>query len=163
MKSNNDINKIIKKYNKTYVDGECTSTQYSTKTKQEKRLNEKLDLADTLFNEIKFPFTKPQKKQVKTLIHTFPNFKELHSKASNEEILLAFIFYVKALDDKKNKISSIEGQKTIRALIPKIDKQLLFPKTFEIISWNITKHYITKQPILPTQPENIDHNILYKG
>jgi hypothetical protein len=150
-------------YNRTYVDGECRSKKYESKIKQEKRLNAKLDLADTMCNELAFPFTNSQKKHVKELIRTFKNFKDLHSKATNEEIILSFIFYVKALEIKKEIINSVEGQRTIRILIQDFDKQIHFKNTFEIISWKITLHYISTTPILPTEPENVDHNILYKG
>lgn len=146
-----------------YVKGEVRSKEYEARIKQEKRLNIKLDLADTMFNEVCFPFTQAQKDHVKELIKNFPKFNELHPKASNEEIITAFIFYVKALETKEILITSVEGQKTIRALIPKIEKQLLFQNTFEIISWNITLQYISKTPIYPVEPRNIDHNILYKG
>lgn len=153
----------INLYNRTYVDGECRSKKYESKIKQEKRLNAKLDLADTMCNELAFSFTNPQKKHVKELIRTFKNFKELHSKATNEEIILSFIFYVKALETKKEIINSVEGQRTIRTLIEDFDKQIHFQNTFEIISWKITLHYISTTPIMPGEPENIDHNILYKG
>lgn len=161
--SYDNIKDKLKLYNHTHVKGEVRRSEYEASVKQKKRLNIKLDLADTLFNEVYFPFTNPQKDHVKTLIKTFPKFNELHPKASNEEIITAFIFYVKALEDKENKINSLDGQKTIRALIPKIEKQLLFQNTFEIISWNITLHYVSRTPILPTEPKNVDHNILYKG
>lgn len=153
----------INLYNRTYVDGECRSKKYEAKIKQEKRLNLKLDLADTLCNELEFSFTDSQKNHVKELIRTFKNFKELHSKATNEEIILSFIFYVKALEKKTDMINSVEGQKTIRTLINDYDKQIHFQNTFEIISWKITLHYISTTPIMPAEPENIDHNILYKG
>ena len=160
----NSIKDKLNLYKNTYVNGEVRSKKYEAQVKQKKELNYKLDLADTMFNGLEFQFKQPQKEQVKTLIHTFKNFKELHPKATNEEIILSFIFYIKWLDEK-NKIdwNSVENQKTIRTLIPKIEKQVLFPNTFEIIQCRITSHYVTHTPILPTEPEHIDHNILYKG
>ena len=150
-------------YGHGYVNGEVRSKEYEAKVKQKKRLNMKLDLADTMFNELCFPFNVNQKAHVKELIQVFKNFKELHSKATNEEIILAFIFYVKALEIKENLICSVEGQKTIRTLITDLDKQIIFKDTFEIISWKITLHYISHIPILPVEPKDIDHNLLYKG
>lgn len=154
------INDKIKLYANTYVKGECRSNEYEAKIKQEKRLNEKLDLTDTICNEIPFKFTKTQKQHVKELIQTFPNFKALHTKASNEEIILSLIFYVKGLETHKNLIQ--DYPEVIHQII-KPEKQKLYPKTFEIIMWKINLHYIQKTPILPKEPENIDHNILYKG
>lgn len=148
----------LKQYNQTYAPGECRSREYEARIKQEKRLHIKLDLADTMFNEIPYRFTKPQKQQVKTLIRTFPNFKDLHSKATYEEIILSFIFYVKALETKKLTLN-----KTLIDKFVEKDKQTLYPRINEIIHWKITLHYIQKQPILPIEPDHIDHNILYKG
>ena len=150
-------------YKHGYVKGEIRSNAYEARVKQNKRLNAKLDLADTMFNELCFTFTSNQKEHVKELIRVFKNFKDLHSKASTEEIILAFIFYVKALEVKENLISTVDGQKTVRTLINDFDKQINFNNTFEIIQWKITLHYLSQAPIYPRQPENVDHNILYKG
>jgi len=130
----------LKLYNRTYVRGEVRSNSYEAQLKQNKRLNIKLDLADTMFNEVSFLFNNNQKAHVKELIRLFKNFKELHSKATNEEVILAFIFYVKALETKENLINTVDGQKTIRTIITDIDKQINFNNTFEIISWKITLH-----------------------
>ena len=153
----------IRLYDNAYVNGEVRSNSYEARVKQEKRLNAKLDLADTLFNEVSFPFNNNQKEHVKELIRLFKNFKELHSKATNEEVILSFIFYVKALETKETLINTLNGQKTIRTLIEDFEKQINFNNTFEIISWKITMHYISSAPILPTEPEHLDHNLLYKG
>lgn len=154
---------LLKKYESGYVNGECRREDYETQIKQEQRLHMKLDLADTMFNELNFKFNNDQKEHVKDLIRLFKNFKELHSKASYEEIILSFIFYVKALETKENIINTVDGQITIRTLIHELKKQIIFNNTFEIISWKITLHYISNTPISPTEPKNIDHNLLYKG
>ena len=161
------IRKKLQLYNNTYVKGECRSNEYESRVKQEKRLNSKLDLSDTIFNELPFHFTVNQKAHVKELIRLFPNFKELHSKATNEEIILSFIFYVKALEDKKTKIQSPKNKEFIHIILKDFDdhedKERLFPNTFEIIMWKINLHYISNSYIKPKQPRNINHNILYKG
>ena len=159
----NSIEEKIYMYNHGYVKGETRSKEYEAQVKQKKALNAKLDLADGMFNEVTFPFTDSQKKHVKELIKTFKNFNELYTRASNEEIILAFIFFVKALQDKKNRINTPKGKKLIQKFIKKESKQKNFRNMFEIIYWKITLHYIQKTPILPTEPQNIDHNILYKG
>jgi len=159
----NSIKDKLQKYNQGYVKGECRSKEYEARVKQEKRLNLKLDLADTMFNELQFPFAQYQKNHVKELIKLFKNFKELHNKASNEEIILSFIFYVKGLEIKQNLINTVEGQKTIRTLILNLDKQISFPNIYEIIHWNIILFYISHTAILPREPKNVDHNLLYNG
>lgn len=148
----------IKKYKSGYVKGECRSSEYETLIKQEKALNAKLDLADTMFNELTFTFTPPQKEMVKELIKTFTNFNKLYSQSTNEEMILAFIFYVRALYTKQLYIKQSLVKKFVRQ-----KKQKQYPKACEIISWKITLYYIQKQPILPREPKNIDHNLLYKG
>ena len=145
----------IYRYQKGYVKGECRSKEYESRIKQEKRLHMKLDLADTMFNELNFKFTKPQKQQVKNLIMEFPNFQKLHNKATYEEIILSMIFYVKSLESYKTRLN--------QPLINKFTDNPKYPQIFEIIMWKITLHYLQKQPILPKEPEHIDHNILYKG
>ena len=154
----NEILEKINLYNNTYVKGECRSREYESRIKQEKRLNLKLDLADTMFNELPFNFTKPQKQHVKEIIRRFPNFKELHSQATNEEIILSIIYYVKSLETKK----TIIYQETLDKYVdPK--KQERFKDIVEIIGWKITLQYISNSCIRPREPKNIDHNILYKG
>lgn len=148
----------IKKYKSGYVNGECRSSEYEARIKQEKALHAKLDLADTMFNELPFAFTIGQKTMVKGLIETFPNFNELHSKASNEEIILSFILYVKALETKQFSI-----KKSLVKKFVKPNKMEQYPKACQIICWKITLHFIEKQPILPREPKHIDHNLLYKG
>lgn len=153
-----DISVKLNKYKSGYVKGECRSSEYEARRKQEKALNTKLDLADTMFNELTFTFTSPQKEMVKELIRTFTNFNELYSQSTNEEMILAFIFYVRALYTKQLYIKQSLVKKFVRQ-----DKQEQYPKACEIISWKITLHYIQKQPILPREPKHIDHNLLYKG
>ena len=111
-----------------------------------------------MFNEIPFQFTNDQKLQVKEIIQQFPNFNDLHSKSTNEEIILSIIFYVKALEIKELRIN-----KKLMETFVEEKKQELYPKACEIISWKITLYYIQKQPITPYEPQGIDHNILYKG
>ena len=152
------IDDKINRYKHTYVNGEVRSKEYETRIKQEKRLNLKLDLADTICNDLSFPFTKSQKEHVKELIRRFPNFKELHSQASNEEIILSLIYYVKCLEVRR----FVVRQEVIDKYVdPK--KQDKFNDIAEIIFWKVTLHYISNSYIRPREPKNIDHNILYKG
>ncbi len=148
----------LKLYSNTYVKGEVRSNEYESRVKEKKRLNIKLDLADTMFNTLTFSFTPSQKEHVKQLILEFPNFKKLYPGASYEEIILAIIFYVRSLKLKQLKLDP----KLIKVYV-KEDKQEDYPRKCETIMWKITLHYLQKQPIVPTEPRNIDHNILYKG
>ena len=152
------IDDKLKLYSNTYVKGEVRSKEYEAKVKEKKRLNNKLDLADTMFNTLPFSFTPSQKEHVKELIQEFQNFKRLYPGATYEEIILAIIFYVRSLKLKQLKLN----QKLIELHVPE-DNQEDYPRKCETIMWKITLHYLQKQPIVPTEPRNIDHNILYKG
>ena len=145
----------IYRYQKGYVKGECRSKEYEAQIKQKKRLHMKLDLADTMFNELNFQFNNHQKEHVKELIREFPNFQELYPKATYEEIILSMIIYVKSLESSKTRLN--------KPLIQKFTSNENYHEIFEVIMWKITLHYLQKQPILPREPKNIDHNILYKG
>lgn len=150
----------LKLYKNTYVKGECRSKDFERRVKAEKRLNLKLDLADTIFNELPFPFTITQKDQVKHFIITHKNFNKLHRQASNEEIILSFIFIVKM---QENTRIIQKNKKLINKILNNPYKVENFRNTFEIIQLNLLLYYLDKEPILPVEPKGIDHNILYKG
>ena len=158
------IDKLLKKYGPEYVNGECRSNEYEARIKREKRMHMKLDMADGIFNELPFDFTMHQKVDVKFLIKLFPNFKKLHSKATNAEIILSIIFYVNGLyNQRDNDFTEPEIRELIRKVVDDEQKQIRFPQTYEIIHWKIVLYFMQKQPILPTEPKGVDHNILYKG
>ena len=153
-----NITDKINLYSNTYVKGEVRSKEYEARVKEVKRLNIKLDLADTMFNELNFSFTQDQKDHVKELIREFQNFKKLYPGATYEEIILSIIFYVRSL-----KMKQLTMDPKLIQLFVAEDKQEEYSRKCETIMWKITLHYLRKQPILPTEPKNIDHNILYKG
>ena len=76
----------------TYVPGETRTSEYEKQIKQKKSIQDKLEIAETLFTETPFHLTENDKEQVRHLIQMYPNFKELHKRASNETIILAFIY-----------------------------------------------------------------------
>ena len=105
--------------------------------------------------------TRPRRHHLKRT--TLPNYTELHSKATIDEVTLSFILYVKSLETLKEiNLNSNKIQSLIKKHVDEEDIEL-FPGKYEIIKWKITLYYIQKQPILPTEPEHTDHNILYKG
>ena len=86
---------LLQKYSKPYVPGEIRSPEYEKKIKRKQRQENKKQIAEDLFQEVPFHLTTDEKEQVQHLIEIYPNFRDLHGKASNETIILAFIFYVK--------------------------------------------------------------------
>lgn len=148
----------LKLYSNTYVKGECRSKEYEAQIKQEKALNTKLDLADMIFNELNFQFNRTQKDQVKELILTHKNFNKLHRKASNETIILSFIYYIKMNDNPIR----LDKQKRIIYKITKLNLNT-FRNIFELIICRLQYYHMQNTRIMPRQPTNIDHNLLYKG
>jgi hypothetical protein len=137
----------------TYVPGETRTSEYEKQIKQKKSIQDKLDIAETLFTETPFHLTENDKEQVRHLIQMYPNFKELHKRASNETIILAFIYYTKIPNNTDIKLNNY----TITR------KYNLTHNTFELIICRLALNYLQEVYIIPTEPHDIDHNILYKG
>ena len=146
------INHLLKKYSKPYTPGEQTTTHYNTQIKQQQRLKDKENTAQQLFQETPFHLTQHEKQQVIHVIHTYTNFKKLHRKASNETIILAFIFYIK-MSNKQIKLDRY----TITT------KYQLTHTTFELIICRLVKNHFQNTYITPTTNTTLQHSILEKG
>lgn len=147
------IEKKIKKYSNVYVPGEKRSSEYNRNLKQKEAIKSRHLLAEKLFNEVTFHLNDYEKQHVHHLIDMYPNFKNLHKRASNETIILALIFYTKIpynTDIKLNKYHI-----TL--------KYNLTHTTFEIIICRLTLNYLREVYIIPTEPKETNHNLLYKG
>lgn len=153
MTETRNINYLLRKYNNDYTNGEQRSDEYNKKMKQKQRLYEKLQLAEDLFLETPFHLTNDDKEQVKHLIRMYPNFRKLHGKASNEQIILSFIFYTKIPLDSNIKLDKYEIT----------DKYNLSHNTFEIIICRLALEYLKEVYIIPTVPKDKNHEILLKG
>lgn len=153
MNSNETIHEKLKRYENNYVPGEQRSKEYNKQIKQEMALKEKHNIAEQLFNEIPFQLTPYEKDQVHFLIDSYKNFKDLHKRASNETIILAFIFYTKIPYNTNVKLN--------KYFIT--SKYNLTHSTFEIIICRLVLNYLREVYIIPHEPKGIDHNILYKG
>ena len=136
-----DYQELIDKYNEPYVPGEKRSNEYERKVKREQRLKSRLVKLDLILNDAKTLLVTPsQKKQVQFLIKKHSNeFKELHRTVSEETIILAFIFYVKMMEDISVKIDRY----TVSS------KYNLTHNTFETIICRLAKQYIMKGVIPP--------------
>ena len=137
----------------TYVPGETRTSEYEKQIKQKKSIQDKLEIAETLFTETPFHLTENDKEQVRHLIQMYPNFKELHKRASNETIILAFIYYTKIPYNTDIKLNNY----TIT------HKYKLTHNTFEIIICRLTLNYLQQVYIIPREPKETNHNILEKG
>ena len=153
MTETRNINYLLRKYNNDYTNGEQRSDEYNKKMKQKQRLYEKLQLAEDLFLETPFHLTNDDKEQVKHLIRMYPNFRKLHGKASNEQIILSFIFYTKIPYDNQIKLDKYEIT----------ERYNLSHNTFEIIICRLALEYLKEVYIIPTIPKDKNHEILLKG
>ena len=147
-----NINTLLKRYSKPYVKGEIRSAEYNKKIKQKQRQKDKENIAETLFQEVPFHLTQGEKEQVLYMIRIYPNFRDLHGKASNETIILAFIFYIK-MSNKQIKLERY----TIT------EKYELTHSTFELILCRLIKNHFQTRYLLPEEPTDKKHDILKKG
>lgn len=148
-----DINYLLKKYDTDYTNGETRSTEYEKQIKQKQSIKEKLDTAETIFNETPFHLTNQDKEQVRHLIRMYPNFKKLHKRASNETIILAFIFYTKIPNNTDIKLNNYAITQ----------KYQLTHNTFELIICRLALNYLQQVYIIPYPTRETNHEILTKG
>ena len=87
-------------YESNYVKGERRSTEHNRKRKrEEKRRNRHLILDELVLEAKTLIFTPNQKKLIGYFIDDFNNeFQSLHRRASEECIILAFMFFLKKID-----------------------------------------------------------------
>ena len=150
---NNDIEYLIKKYDKPYVSGEVQSRETNNSIKRNQRLEEKHLLCDSLLEELSFDFSHYQREFVHYLIDRFGNFKRLHAKAKNEAIILAFIFYVKKVEDSRINLNDYSVCK----------KYGLTDGVFVLIICRICDDYVKKSPMGYVESTSYDHEILSKN
>ena len=148
-----NIETKLKKYQSLYVPGEKRSKEYNRQLKQKEAIKSRHLIAESLFNEVPFNLNPYEKDHVRHLINMYPNFKDLHKTASNETIILSFIFYTKIPYNTNIKLTKYN----ITA------KYNLTHSTFELIICRLTLNYLKELYIIPYEPDNINHNILYKG
>ena len=148
-----DINQLIDKYSDVYVKGEKRTSEYENQIKEKQRIKGRHEIAEDLFNEVPFELNIWEKEHVHHLIDMYPNFRDLHGNASNETIILAFIFYTKipANTDIKLYNYQISG------------KYNLTHTTFELIICRLALNYLKEVYIIPRQPKKTDHEIVSKG
>ena len=149
-----DYERLLKKYEKAYVPGEKHSLEYIHNLRVNARLKHRMLLVDKLSLEVKYFFLTPsQKATVKYLVRVFnENFKDLHRQASDETIILAFIFYLKKLDTPKLQLKNYKITK----------KYNLTDAVFELILCRITNYFMIHHPVYLTTSVRDDHDKLVR-
>lgn len=141
-------------YENNYVKGEQRSTETKRKMRHNRKLKNRYLLLDELLAEAKpLTLTPNQYRLVKDLIYDFNNrFKELHKQASEETIILGFIFFVKKVEDSRTKVTNW-----------RICKEYgLTDHVFEIILCRLTLGFMERCPIVPREYGKGNHEILVK-
>ena len=150
-----DIEYLLKKYNKSYVPGEKQFSETNKLLKRNQRRIMKHEICEDLFFECDFlNLSKVQKNFVHYLIDRFSDdFKKLHGKAKNEAIILAFIFYVKKLDNPRLNVENYSISK----------RYGLTNNVFILVVCRICDDFIKNSPIIHIESTDFDHEILSRN
>ena len=153
--SERDIEFLLDKYEKAYVEGERTSNEYQKKSRYERwRKNRHLILDELLLEANGVTLSNNQIKIIRYLIDEFnENFRSLHYRSSDETIILAFIFYMKKVESPRIRLNNYRI----------CTKYELTDTVFEIITCRLLLHFMKKCPIRPYHNYNNDkHEILIR-
>lgn len=156
MSGERDIRFLLNLYEKEYVKGEQRPHETKMRIKHEsKRKNRHLILNSLLNEAAPLNLNNDQIRIIRYLIDDFnTDFQELHRRVSEETIILAFIFYMKKVDNPKTRIDSYRIS----------TKYNLTPQVFETIICRMLLKFMKKCPIKPYHNYNKDeHTLLMKG
>ena len=149
-----DIQYVLDTYDNAYVKGEQRSKHTKNRIRKESvRKNRHLILDELLLESKSLMLTPNDKKTVRYLIDVFSDdFKKLHRRASDEAIILAFIFYLKKIELPSVRLSDYRI----------CNKYGLTDAVFEIILCRIILYYMRKTPIEPVTYRKDEHDILIR-
>ena len=150
-----DINELLQKYKKNYVPGERRSTEYNKMIRHKNMQKNNIMLLHDLNRELPETLTlnKCDIKLAETLVATFNNnLKYLHRQAKTEVILLAFLFYIRKMENPKLQIEDY----TI------LLKYGLTTSIYSLIITRVARHYMTTKPIPITTTTDYDHDLLIR-
>ena len=152
--SERDIDFLLDLYKQPYVKGEQRSNDTKNKINIEsKRKNRNLILDELLLEAKILVLTPDQKQLVRELIDDFnSDFQNLHRQASEECIILAFIFFVKKLETPRVKLSQYRITK----------KYKLTDQIFENILCRLALKFMQRIPIVPRQTNKDEHDVLIR-
>lgn len=148
------LNYLLKKYNASYVKGEKRLSETNKQLKRKQRRLEKHNLCEELLLEINLHFAPYQKDFIHYLIDVFADeFKKLHGRASNEVIILVFMFYTKKIEDPRLNLNNYSISR----------KYGLTDSIFKLIVCRICDYYIKNSSLVYQETTRYDHEILSKN
>jgi len=156
MSGERDIRFLLNLYEKEYVEGEKHSREYNKKIRNEsKRKHRHLLFNELLLEAEPLQLNNNQIKIVRYLIDDFnEEFKILHGNASEEAIILTFMFYVKIIETPRIKLGQYKITTTYK----------LTNSVFETIVCRMLLKFMKKCPIVPYHRYSEDeHEYLLKG
>ena len=154
MLKDRSIEFLLKLYEAPYVKGEKQSKKTRKRIRHNTKLKNRYLILDELLLESKsLTLTRQQYQLVKDLIRDYNNrFKELHKRAKEKTIILAFIFFTKKIGDSRVNINDWRICK----------KYELTDQVFEIILCKLVLGFMRRCPIVPREYGYGDHDALVK-
>ena len=153
-----DIQKLLDKYQSSYIPGEIRSKQYNTRIQKQHKYKNRINTLNTLNKELPYSIklNKSEKEVTTSIIETFnEDLKYLHRQASEEAIILSIIFTIK----KRIKPELNIEHKDYCKIFQKYN--LSYPMLTTILS-RLCNYYMLHNPQVIRQTTRYDHEILYK-
>jgi hypothetical protein len=149
---NRDVDFLLKKYEKP-TKAERYSNEYQNKINQETARKNRHLILDELMIEVPFTVKKSHEETIRMWIDDFSiEFKDFHRQASDEAIILVFIFLMRKEDYPYLDVSHYSISK----------KYGITPKVFELIVCRLVLKLLKTMPIIYRQSTRKDHEILQK-
>lgn len=150
-----EIQQKLEKYDTLFVPGEKRTPEYERYIMRKRVMKRRKQIAKSMKYEAKYLLiTETHLSQVYHLIDIFnDDFKTLHKRASEETIILAFIFYCLRIDNSQINLKNYRISK----------KYNLTDTVFSLIISRMLHFFMKQQPVAPIPTTDYDHNELYRG
>ena len=151
------IQKLLDKYQASYVPGEKRSREYNTRIQKQHKYKNRITTLNTLNKELPYSIrlNKSEKEVTASIIETFnEDLKYLHRQATEEQIILSIIYTIK---------KRIKPELTLnKDKYPIFTRyRLTYPMLTTILS-RLCNYYMLHNPQVIRQTTRYDHEILYK-
>lgn len=152
-----DIQKLLDKYQASYIPGEKRSQEYNTRIQKQHKYKNRINTLNTINKELPYSIrlNKHEKEVTASIIETFnEDLKYLHRQATEEQIILSIIYTIK---------KRIKPELTLNK-----DKYPIFTRyrlTYPILTTILSRlcnYYMLHNPQVIRQTTRYDHEILYK-
>jgi len=152
-----DIQKLLDKYQASYVPGEKRSREYNTRIQKQHKYKNRINTLNTINKELPYSIklNKSEKEVTASIIETFnEDLKYLHRQATEEQIILSIIYTIK---------KRIKPELTLnKDKYPIFTRyRLTYPMLTTILS-RLCNYYMLHNPQVIRQTTRYDHEILYK-